>query len=109
MKNNLLSPCHHSSNGNSNCMGSTASSPRRHRRGLSDPGLSLPSATSRSIGQALALGGDNRERSALKIVNAKFGAGVVPEVEFLEVAVKVSLGNVVKHAIDAPLQNAERA
>ncbi len=76
-----------SSNGSASWSGS-ASPWRgfRQRRGASDPGLSRPSATSRFIGETLAFAADHREGRAFFIFDAELASGVIPEVEFAEVA-----------------------
>ena len=81
----------------------------RHRLGGSAPGLSLPSATSRFVGEPLALGAFQRERGALGVVHAELLPVGIPEIELGQIPLQVGFRNVVVHAVDAPLQDGEVA
>ena len=51
----------------------------------------------------------NCNRGALHVINAKLGAGVHAEVKFGQVAVEMLGVDMLVHANDAPLKNAEKS
>src|SRR5947209_6386119 len=64
-------------------------------------------AVSPPICQALAADALERERGALHVIHAESDARVIAEVEFLHVAEKVLLANVVERADQPALENGE--
>src|SRR5579863_3918488 len=67
-----------------------------------------PCETSRSIGQALSLGADQRTISAGYIVDAKRDPVVVAEIELGRVAMQVRLADVEIAAVDPALEDAKK-
>ena len=97
---------HSSNSGNSSWRGSPFDGRDRLRLWrASESRLARPSATSRRIGQALALHAEERAIGPFQIINSGSDSIVVPEIELGGVTVQMSLGDVEIAAVDPALED----
>jgi len=71
--------------------------------------LKVLGSDSRSIGEPLTLGRLQGNAGTAHVINFKFGAGVLAEIKFGQIAVKVLLATMLVNADHAALEHAEKA